>query len=245
MGIIALIDIVFSILLMPMIGMYLDKWHYHNKGLCLIMASVAILKLMYVPFAQNILVIFMLLPITVGAVKDAASAMGRRRAAPLVVPFSGATAADRVDSAMNACPAVDAKPSFADQPNIPEGHFTLLSSNPRGFAPRVADMVAQRFVHFCSSHLCPRSLTRLRKKMVALLGPRSDESVLKALRGQVCVQNQDIGVSSGIPNLVPNRYPNLGPGLVPDLATTHWPTAHRRTPYILVAELSPETAQPR
>ena len=39
-GIIALIDIVFSILLMPIIGMYLDKWHYHNKGLCLIMASV-------------------------------------------------------------------------------------------------------------------------------------------------------------------------------------------------------------
>lgn len=68
-GIIALIDIVFSIMLMPMIGMYLDKWHYHNKGLCLIMASVSILKLMYVPFAQNILVIFMLSAMTAPSIK--------------------------------------------------------------------------------------------------------------------------------------------------------------------------------
>jgi len=74
-GIIALIDIVFSILLMPLIGMYLDKWHYHNKGLCLIMASVAILKLMYVPFAQNILVIFMLSAMTAPSIKAANSVL--------------------------------------------------------------------------------------------------------------------------------------------------------------------------
>jgi len=74
-GFIAFIDIVFSILLMPVIGMYLDKWHCHNVGLVLIMSSVAFLKLLYVPMVQHVWVIFLLSALTAPLIKAANSVL--------------------------------------------------------------------------------------------------------------------------------------------------------------------------
>ena len=51
-GYLAIIDNIASILFMPTIGLFLDRYKVHNAGLSIIMMCVAVFNTLYLPLAQ-------------------------------------------------------------------------------------------------------------------------------------------------------------------------------------------------
>lgn len=72
-GVLASVDTIFSIMLMPILGMALDKGRCHNRGLVCILCVVAVLKTCYLPVAQYFWVILALTALTAPLLKAANS----------------------------------------------------------------------------------------------------------------------------------------------------------------------------
>eukprot|EP00397_Hematodinium_sp_SG-2012_P038662 GEMP01042093.1.p1 GENE.GEMP01042093.1~~GEMP01042093.1.p1 ORF type:complete len:377 (+),score=67.70 GEMP01042093.1:279-1409(+) len=74
-GVLSAVDTVFSIILMPILGIILDKWRCHNRGLVGILLLVAVLKTCYLPVAQYFWPILVLTALTAPLLKAANSVL--------------------------------------------------------------------------------------------------------------------------------------------------------------------------
>lgn len=72
-GALSACDILFSIILVPCYGLLLDKYRIHNIGIVISMLLAAVLKLLYVPYADNFYVLLVLTALTAPLLKGANS----------------------------------------------------------------------------------------------------------------------------------------------------------------------------